>query len=377
MRSFPAKPAVAVLAAASLLTACKPDAPYEDVRPVRTEIVKAGEVAMGASYSGEVRARRETRMGFRVNGKIAARLVEVGQSVKAGQPLLRLDPQDASLSQAASEAQVTAAKAEMTQAKMDLDRTRQLFARNFVSQAEVDRRELAFNTADAKYKQAVAQGRVVSNQAGYTTLLADRAGIVTAIDAEVGQVVAAGQTVVKLAEDGEREVAVSVPESRVEELRRASKLTVSLWIDPSKRYEGKLREIAPDTDPVTRTYAAKVTIQNADEAIRLGMTASVQLDSATAKGAVRLPLTAIYDREGKPLVWVVDPRSSTVNLREVKIVGVRDNQMTVIGGLQEGEQVVTAGVHMLHPGQKVRLAESQRSESQPAPATTQASGGKS
>ena len=333
----------AALAAMALaLAACKEQAPaHVDIRPVKTVVAQASSVALGANYSGEIRARHEVKLGFRVPGKIAQRLVEVGQAVKPGQALLRLDGTDAGL-------QIAATRSQYEQARLDHERAQQLLSKGFVSQAEVDRRKSQLDALQAQY-------RLVANQGGYTTLLADRAGVVTAIDAEVGQVVQAGQPVARLAQDGEREVVIAVPESRVSELKEAQQLKVTLWANAGKTYQGKLRELSPDTDPVTRTYAARVVLLDADEAVRLGMTANVSLAAAKSETAVRLPLTAIYDQQGQPQVWLVDSKTQTVSLHKVKLSGAMNDEVLVSGGLRGGELVVTAGVNLLHAGQRVKL----------------------
>ncbi|QDQ26422.1 efflux RND transporter periplasmic adaptor subunit [Chitinimonas arctica] len=335
-----------LLAIGSALAACgKTEAKYEDVRPVRTTVVQPTGIATGASYSGEVRARRESQLAFRLPGQVLERYVELGQSVKAGQALLRLDARDVVLQQAT-------AKSQFDKARMDFDRAQQLRAQGFVSQAQVDQAKVVFDAAKSQFSLS-------ANQGGYTLLKAERAGIVTALTAEVGQVVAAGTPVIKVAEDGEREVVVSVPESRVEELRKASDLSVVLWATPGKRYQAKLREMAPDTDPITRTYAARITLQNPDEAVRLGMTANVLLPGEQGHAGFTLPLTAIYDQDGQPKVWVVDGKTSRVAARPVQLAGVRNDVVLVAGGLKAGETVVTAGAHLLHANQAVRLAASQ------------------
>ncbi|HEY9101327.1 efflux RND transporter periplasmic adaptor subunit [Chitinimonas sp.] len=341
---------LALLAAvvATALAACSKEAPkHEDVRPVRTVVVQPASIATGASYSGEVKARRESQLGFRLAGQIIERYVEVGQAVKAGQALMKLDPRDVALQQAS-------AKSQFDKARMDLERAKQLKAQGFVSQSNVDQAQVAFDAASSQYKLS-------SNQGGYTVLKAERAGLVTALNAEVGQVVAAGTPVVKVAEDGEREVVVSIPESRVEELRKAPTLKVSLWAAADKQFDAKLRELAPDTDPVTRTYAARITIIKPDDSVRLGMTANVLLPGVNAQQGYSLPLTAIYDQDGQPKVWVVNTQTQRVSARPVQLAGARNDVVLVAGGLKAGETVVTAGAHLLHANQAVRLAESQLS----------------
>lgn len=337
---------ILLMAAAGLAGACSKPAPkHEDIRPVRTMVVKPAALASSARYSGEVRARRETSLSFRLGGQIVARHVEVGDTVKAGQPLFKLDSRDVALQQSANRSQ-------LDKARMDYERAQQLRRQGFVSQANVDQARVALDAARAQYEMS-------SNQAGYTTLHAERAGVVTAVNAEVGQVVAAGTPVLRLAEDGEREVLVSVPESRVNELRTARSLEVQLWAAPEIRYQASLRELAPDTDPVTRTYAARIRIHEPDAALRLGMTASVLLPAGQDEAGFALPMTAIYDLDGQPKVWVVDTKTHRVSARAVQLAGVRNDVVLVAGGLNAGETVVTAGAHMLHAQQAVRLGSSQ------------------
>ena len=328
------------------------------MRPVRTQVVGRTASDVGASYSGEVRARYESQLGFRTSGKIVKRLVEVGSHVKRGQVLFQLDPIQETLQVAASSAEVDAAKSRVDQARVDVQRTEQLLARNFASQAELDQQRLALSQAEAQLLSALAHQQLNANLKGFTTLTSDRDGVVSAINAEAGQVVSTGQTVVTVAADGEREVVISIPESRVDELRRATSLTIKAWAQPEKTWKGVLRELAPDTDTVTRTYSARVTIVDADpDLLRLGMTASVITPAVASASAIRVPLTAVVDDEARRQVWVVDPRSSRVLARVVKLGTVQNDDVLVTEGLQDGETVVTAGVHMLQQGQKVKVAE--------------------
>lgn len=311
---------------------------------------------VGATYSGDIRARYESQLGFRTSGKIVARLVDVGSHVKRGQPLLQLDPTQETLQVAAASAEVDGAKSRVAQAKTDLHRIEQLLVRNFASQAELDQQRLVLSQAEAQLRSALARQQLNSNLRGYTTLVADRDGVVSAISAEAGQVVAAGQPVVTVAADGEREVRISIPESRVDELRNAKSLQVGVWAHPGKSWSGTLRELAPDTDSVTRTYSARISIRQPDPAmLRLGMTATVFAPDVDGNGAIRLPLTAIVDRDGKREVWVVDPKTSRVAAREVSLGSAQNDTVLIVGGLADGETVVSAGVHMLQPGQRVKL----------------------
>lgn len=342
---------------ACLLSGCAAaPTPQEEVRPVRTQTVVAQSGEIAATYSGEIRARREAALGFLVSGRIQQRLVEVGDTVAVGTPLFRLDPTDTALNANASGSQLASARSQYRQSQIDYQRYAELAEKSYVSRYELEKARLAMQTAEQSLHAAEANYRIVANQAGYTTLKATAAGVVTAINAEAGQVVQAGQVVVRIAEHGEREIAVSVPEARVEELRQARTLTIELWADPQRRYAGRLREMAPDTDAVTRTYAAKVTVLGADAAVGLGMTGKLLVSMPATVGWRWLPLTAIYDADGKPKVWIVDPKTSRVSVRPVSLARAQKNGVLVSAGLRDGDIVVTAGVNLLHAGQKVRLA---------------------
>jgi RND family efflux transporter MFP subunit len=349
---------LSLIVAAVLAAGCgaHSESSHEEVRPVRSLAVGATAGSVGATYPGEVRARHESKLGFRASGKVAARLVDVGAHVSRGQVLMRLDPEQETLHNAAATAQLDAAKSRVAQNRVDLDRTEQLFKRKFASQAELDQSRLALTESESQLRNAQAQQQISANNRGYTELVADRAGVVTAIHAEVGQVVATGTPVVVVAADGEREVAVSIPESRIAELRDAKRMTVSLWSQPGKTYLAALRELAPDTDEVTRTYAARITIKDPDPAVRLGMTATVFTPDVEGAQAIRLPLASIHDLDGQPKVWVVDPASSRVKARAVKLGAPQNDSVLVAEGLAQGEIVVTAGANQLHAGQKVKTA---------------------
>jgi membrane fusion protein, multidrug efflux system len=330
--------------------------PHEEVRPVRSTVVGMRPGSVGATYSGEVLARYESKLGFQTSGKVVARLVEVGSHVKRGQPLMQLDPAQEILHASAAEAEVDAARSRVAQNRVDLQRTEQLMERQFASQAELDQQRLALTQAESQLRSALAQQQIKLNQRGYTTLVADRDGVVTALGAEAGQVVSPGQAVATVAADGEREVLVSIPESRVDELRHAHALQVSVWALQGRTYTGRLRELAPDTDSVTRTYSARIAVPDADAALMLGMTASVFAPDVDGTSAIRVPLTALLHQGGKPQVWIVDGASSKVTARPVTLGSAQGDSVVVTQGLSSGETVVTAGVHMLHAGQKVKTA---------------------
>jgi len=347
-----------VLFLGMLILGCtKQEQPAEGVRPARVVKVTLGVQSHQANYSGEVRARFETALAFRVGGKIAKRHVEVGSVVKAGQVLAELDPQDLRLAETANRAQLAAAQADFELAERDLKRYTDLLEKKFISLADYERRKNLFDTARARLAQVKAQHEVSANQAVYGQLRADHGGVIVSIDAEAGQVVAMGQPVMRLARPQEKEIVVSVPENRLTELRAAQDIRISLWAEPGKLYRGKVREISPAADPVTRTYTAKVTVLDAAPAMQLGMTANVLLGGNAASPAAELPLTALYQQSGGPAVWLVDTGSGKVRLMPVKVGEYREKTFTVLSGLKDGDSVVSAGVHKLVPGQQVRVVQ--------------------
>ncbi len=311
--------------------------------------VGAGEAANPRIYSGEVRARFETMLGFRVPGKVVSRLVDAGSVVKRGQPLARLDAADFAL-------QVEQAEAQSRLAAAEVKRYRDLRAKNFISQAALDAREAAATSA-------LAQARLTRNQAAYTTLTADRAGVIAAVFAEPGQVVAAGQPIFRLAPDGEREVAISLPESDIGRIAAGMPAEVRLWAhgDDAPALAGRLREIAAAADPVTRTYAARVTLPAAPARLPGGLSATVRFTAAaaTAGTAFAIPLGAIFQQGGQMAVWKVGA-DNTVILAPVSISRYDGDTAIVVQGLVAGERIVNAGVAKLIPGEKVHVAETRQ-----------------
>lgn len=351
-----ARTTVLALAAALVLAACsKPAAPPPAPRTVIAQVVGAKPGDGANVYSGEIRARYENDLAFRVGGKVVARYVDVGAIVKKGQPLARLDPQDAQLGADGARSALAAAEADHALAKAEVERYRDLYAKKFVSQAVLDARETAFNTTKARLEQARAQLATARNQSSYTTLAAEADGVITAVSVEAGQVVAAGQTVMRFARPAEKEVVISLPESRLAELRDAKQIQVAVLAAPEKPYAGEIREVAPTADPTTRTFAVKITLLAPDDAVKLGMTANVALGQRAAPETLSVPLTALTQIDGQPAVWVVDPRTSKVNLRPVTVAAYREDGATIATGLKAGEVVVTAGAHKLLAGETVRV----------------------
>ena len=391
MKSVPRRywSSVSLLALASLVVAGCAEKPAvaPEVRPVRVTRALPGAATGFSTYAGEIKARYETDMSFRVGGKILARLVDAGALVKRGQPLARLDAQDANLNVAAARANLAAADSELDFANAELARYDDLLGKKFVSQGVYDQKLNAHKAAVAKRDAAKAQASVSGNQAVYTTLAADADGVVMAVNAEAGQVVAAGQPVLRIARLGEKDAVINVAENQLAALKANPKANIALWSRPDKLYSGSVREIAASADPVTRTYAVKVKIEDADDALRLGMSATVGFAErgsgigagagasvaagkagvaagasagaavASATPAIVLPLTALTqtdDKSGaKSAVWVVG-QDGKVKLTPVQVGKYAEQGVTVLAGLSGGELVVIAGVHKLQAGQQVK-----------------------
>ncbi|MDR7331442.1 efflux RND transporter periplasmic adaptor subunit [Roseateles asaccharophilus] len=351
-----------------LLTACgKQSAAPEPERAVRTQLVNAGTASASHEYAAEVKARVESRLSFRVPGKLLVRSVNLGDSVKAGQALARIDAQDLKLAEAAATAGVAAARTNRDQAGADYKRFVDLQRQGFISAAELERRDSVFKAAQAQLEQAKAQADVQGNQAGYAQLVADGAGVVTGVDAEPGQVLAAGTPVVRVALDGPRDIVFAVPEDKIAQVKLAAAqpgaLKVRLW-GSTETAPLKLREVAAAADPVTRTFLIKADAGKLD--VKLGQSATVVLELPPVPGVVKLPLSAVLQQAGKTSVWVLDPASMTVKPVPVQVGGADGNEVVIAGGLAAGQEVVVAGVHVLNPGQKVKRYVPPRTTAAPA-----------
>ena len=347
----------AALAAVAALTGCRDEKAAEAVdhlRPVKTMTVTAGDEARVVRYSGSVRARVETALGFRVPGKIVARRVDIGGRVEAGEVLARLDSTDLELALKAAEANVVAARSREKVAEDGLTRARALNTKGFVADANLDRARLDADQAGAGLDAAVSSRDQAANQMAYADLRADAPGIVTDIRADVGQVVAAGTPVAILARDGEKEVAIAVPEQDVVRFTRDQAVDVRFWADADLRLAGRVREIAGAADPASRTYAIRITLP-ADAPVRLGMTATVEAKVPVAAGSVVVPLSALTSEGGRPRVWILDTATATVTPREVTLGRVAPEGVRIVDGLAPGDRIVTAGVQFLTPGKKVAL----------------------
>ncbi len=343
-----------ILIASLIFTGCsKTETAQEEVSLVRSQIVKIDGGSQSASYSGEVRGRYETQLAFQVSGKIIKRNVELGSVVNAGDILMEIDAKDIQQTVNSNSAQVYSAESQLTLAQSNLERYRKLYAQGAISSAQLDQYQNAYNVAAAAVHQSSAQYAQGANQLGYTTLAADSAGVISGISAEAGQVVSAGQAVLTLVKDGEREIEINVPENRVDELRTTGQIQVSFWALPGSLAEGKIREISPMADKVSRTYKVRISLANPPAGMNLGMTANVIVANSGGQTAAYIPLSAIYQTGDTPNVWIIN--DGVVALRPIKVGTFGDNKAQVLEGLQDGDRIVVAGVQKLREGQKVRI----------------------
>ncbi|WP_050784140.1 efflux RND transporter periplasmic adaptor subunit [Acidovorax delafieldii] len=355
------------LATVALLAACsRPAPPEEPMRSVKLLTVGVGALQSSLEYSGEVRARVESRLGFRVAGKIVQRQAELGQRVRAGQVLAQLDPKDYQLAADAARAQLASATTQRDLAAADFKRYQALKDQNFISGAELERRDATLKAAQATLDQARAQLSSQGNQAAYTTLVADAPGVVTGIEAEPGQVVSAGTPVVRIAQDGARDVVFVVPEDKVAQIAQGSEVAVRGW-SGGAMLSGRVREVAASADPATRTYQVKVALEGA-QVPPLGATVYATPKALSHEGiaAIKLPTSALRQEGQATAVWVYDPATSTVKSQVVRIATADGNEAVVASGLTPGMQVVATGVHVLSPGQKVTVYQ-QKTGAAPVP----------
>ena len=354
LRLAPRRPGLLLmpLLTLALLAACTGgDAAPEQVRPVLVARPQPATAATTA-FAGDVRAREESALSFRVGGKLVERSVDVGDRVRAGDVLARLDPGDLQAQSRAAQAQLAAAEAELGRARADQARYAQLGEGQLVSRSTIDAQNAAAMAAQGQVNAARANLDVARNQAAYTRLTAPADGVIAARQAEAGQVVAAGQAVFTLAADGPREVLFAVPEGAIEEINVGDPVQVSLWSDEARRLPGRIREIAPAADPASRTFAARATVDAPPEALALGQSARVVLAGA-GNGRLSVPLSALVREGGTASVFVVDAKDATLQLRPVRIGPYGADRVVVTDGLAATDWVVTAGGHLLRAGQKV------------------------
>jgi multidrug efflux system membrane fusion protein len=313
----------------------------------------------GEVFPGSVHAREEADLSFRIPGKILTRRIDAGAEVKAGQVLATLDPEDSKLNSAASKAALAAAEADVRLAQADLRRYQDLLHKGFISKSLFEQRQNTLELAEARRDQAQSNFAVVNNQMNYTTLAATKPGLITAVVAEAGQVVSAGQPVFRFAADNSREVVISVPEGRIEALRSAPRLSISLWAKPGKFYAGRLRTINLQADPSTRTHEARISIIDGDDAVQLGMTATVIMGERIEAALFQVPLSALAQSDGKPVVWTVtaDGKAHRIAVTVVRYV---EGYGIVSGVLDPGMPLVSAGVQLLLEGEAVKPVERHR-----------------
>jgi len=339
-----------------VLASCKPDSKVEapEIRPVRTVIAAKGESAETVVLTGHIQADDEPSFAFRLGGRVIERPVSVGDRVKAGQVLAKLDPENELSALRSAQSALSAAQAQLNYARADFERQRQLLANGHTPRARFDQAQKALQNAQSQVDDAEARLEIATDRVSWTTLTADAEGTVTARGAEPGEVVQAGQMIVRLARQGGRDAVFDVPAQLLRSAPNDSEITVRLTDDPSAAATGRVREVAAQADPVTRTFEVKVGLSDPPEAMRLGatVTGSVKLAS---EPVIAIPASALTELNRQPAVWIVDPKALTVSMRNVELLRHDPGTVVIAQGLETGDIVVTAGVQALHPGQKVRL----------------------
>jgi len=346
---------ISLAAMAIALAGCN-DGVAQKVEPTRPVLVATTHYEAETperSFVGTIRPRIEADIGFRVAGKVAKRLVEVGQTVEVGQPLATLDEVDLRLQAEQATAELSAATGVLAQAAAAETRASELRAKGWATDAQMDSARAAADEARARLNRAERSVELTKNSLSYATLEADARGVVTATMIDPGVVVAAGQAAIRVARVAEKEAVVAIPETLLDRARTGA-ASVTLWSDPNKKYAAHLREIAPAADPATRTYLAKFSLPDADDAVSLGMTATLTLCDHTTSKVARLPLSALFSEGREPSLYVVDD-AGAVSLKPVAVKSYDSKDVLITGGVKEGEKVVALGVQKLDPGQKVRV----------------------
>jgi RND family efflux transporter MFP subunit len=342
--------------ATAMLSACGPaeEARAPEARPVRTITISKREAGSTVTLTGRIDAQDEAALGFRIAGRVKERPVNVGDRLEPGQVIARLEPQNEMNALRSAQADLAAAQARLTQARNHFERQETLLAQGWTTRALFDEAQKARDTAQAQVDSAEAQLKAAHDLVSFTELKADAPGVVTATGAEAGEVVQAGQMIVRLARQGGRDAVFDVPAQVLRAAPSDPIIKVNLTDDPSVTASGRVREVAPQADPVTRTFEVKVGLTDPPDAMRLGATVTGRL-TMDAVPVIEIPATALTQADRKPAVWVVDPKNRTVGLRNVDVLRFDPAKVAVSQGLDTGEIVVTAGVQALHPGQTVRL----------------------
>ncbi|MFO7307397.1 MAG: efflux RND transporter periplasmic adaptor subunit [Pseudomonadota bacterium] len=358
----PFRPLALVAAAACLalgLAGCTDSAAEQEAKPDRPVLVTKvhfEDIVPERTFVATIRPRVESDIGFRVGGKVARRLVQVGDKVTPGTPLAELDATDLRLQAEQAEAELHAARTALAQAEAEEKRSTELRRRGWASEAAFDRQKAAAAEARSRLARAERSVELTRNNLSYATLTADTDGVVTATLVEPGQVVAAGQTAIRVARLGEKEAIVAVPETLLGRVRQGE-ATVTLWSDPDRRYAARLRELSPAADPTTRTYLARFSMPDAGDEVAFGMSATLTVRGGTGEKAARLPLSALFNQGSGPALWVVDRQTGSVALKPVTVARYDAREVLVTGGVEEGDEVVALGVQKLDPAQKVRVVE--------------------
>jgi RND family efflux transporter MFP subunit len=342
---------------AAILAGCdKPAPPASAVRPVRT--ITVGRTAGGETVSGtgQIKAQDQANLAFRIDGRLIERRVNVGDIVKPGHVIGRLDPQIEQNALRQAQANLSAVRGQLVQARNTFARQQDLLKDEFTPRSSFDQAQQALQTAEAQVESAKAQLRNSQEQLNYTELLADTAGTITATGAEPGEVVAAGRMIVQVARQGGRDAVFDVSAQLMRTVPRDAVVEIVLTDDPTVKTTGRVREVGPQADPTTRTFLVKVGLSNPPEAMRLGATVTGRIKLPTAAG-LEIPASALTEANGRPAVWMVDPQDKTVSLRNVEILRYDPASVVISQGLEIGEIAVTAGVQALRPGQRVRLLE--------------------
>lgn len=360
LRKLPAAgfPIVGIVVAALGLAGCsqeKAEVVQEVVRPVKVVEIGEAQTTRQLDYSGSVRARTEMNLGFRIAGKVTERLVDIGQHVNAGDVLARVDSSDYELSVKSAQASLDAAERQVETVDLAKKRAEQLYAKNFAPKSQLDQATLTYDQAVATRDAARSTLAQAQNQVHYTDLKASQAGIVTAVSADVGQVVGAGTPVMTVAVDGEKEVSIAVPEMDIAGFRPGKEVKASFWSDEGLTLDGKVREVAGSADPQSRTFAVRVSLPN-DPRVLLGMTANVEATVGSKAQLVSIPLTAMAEKDGKQIVWTVDRASDTVHPRPIKVANFTADGVSVADGLKQGDVVVAAGTQFMTENLKVKLS---------------------
>lgn len=349
--------AVSILSAAVLvLSGCSEEKAEtkEIVRPVKVVEIAAIDTSRTLSYSGTVRARTEMNLGFRVNGKITERLVDIGQRVKSGDLLARIDPSDYELALASAKASLDAAERQVETTELARVRAEQLFAKNVSPKSQLEQATLGYNQAVATRDSARSALDQAKNQVSYTDLKSDQNGIVTVVSADIGQVVGSGTPVVSVAVDGEKEVLVAIPETDIAQFKPGKVVMVGFWSDAALMLQGKVREVAGSAEPQSRTFAVRISLPN-DPNVLLGMTAGILAAAADTQQLVSVPLSALAKKDEQPIVWTVDRAAETVHSRPVKVVDFTADGVRIAEGLNPGDVVVAAGTQFMTEGLRVKL----------------------